>query len=115
MRVFVGSAPEEVERGEVVVRATLEQEGESDCLVRFSVRDTGIGIPESKIGLLFHPFGQVDTSTTRKFGGTGLGLAISRQLAEWMGGEIGATSKEGSGSPRTIRPTGRWRWACSKR
>lgn len=72
MRVFVGSAPEEVERGEVVVRATLEQEGESDCLVRFSVRDTGIGIPESKIGLLFHPFGQVDTSATRKFGGTGL-------------------------------------------
>jgi len=58
--------------GEVAVRATLEEEGESNCLLRFSVRDTGIGIPEDKIGVLFNAFGQVEASTTRKFGGTGL-------------------------------------------
>jgi CheY-like chemotaxis protein/HPt (histidine-containing phosphotransfer) domain-containing protein len=62
------------------------------------VRDTGIGIPEDKIGMLFDKFTQVDASTTRKYGGTGLGLAISKQLAEMMGGAIGATSQEGKGS-----------------
>jgi two-component system sensor histidine kinase/response regulator len=75
---LVGNSIKFTEKGEVAVRATLEQEEESDCLVRFSVRDTGIGIPEDKIGILFHSFSQVDTSTTRKFGGTGLGLAITR-------------------------------------
>jgi CheY-like chemotaxis protein len=67
-------------------------------LLRFSVRDTGIGIPKDKIGLLFDKFSQVDASTTRQYGGTGLGLAISKQLAELMGGEAGACSEEGNGS-----------------
>jgi PAS domain S-box-containing protein len=86
------------ERGEVAVRVALEDETESDCVLRFSVRDTGIGIPEDKLGALFNKFSQVEASTTRKYGGTGLGLAISKQLAELMGGEVGVTSQEGSGS-----------------
>ena len=95
---LVGNAIKFTEKGEVAVRATLEEEGESNCLLRFSVRDTGIGIPEDKIGVLFNAFGQVEASTTRKFGGTGLGLAISKQLAELMGGGVGVTSQEGKGS-----------------
>jgi PAS domain S-box-containing protein len=95
---LVGNAIKFTEKGEVVIRATLEQGDETDCLLRFSVRDTGIGIPESKIGILFDKFTQVDTSTTRRFGGTGLGLAISKQLVEMMGGEIGVTSREEKGS-----------------
>ena len=84
--------------GEVVVRVSLMEENENDVLLRFSVRDTGIGIPDHKIGLLFDKFSQVDASTTRQYGGTGLGLAISKQLAELMGGQAGVCSEEGKGS-----------------
>jgi len=84
--------------GEVAILVSLLSEPEGDVLLRFAVRDTGIGIARDKIHLLFNKFSQVDASTTRQYGGTGLGLAISRQLAEMMHGEAGVVSKEGRGS-----------------
>ncbi len=85
-------------QGEVGIRADLEDETEVEVRVRFTVADTGIGIPRNEQNKLFKSFSQVDSSTTRKFGGTGLGLAISKQLVEMMGGEIGLDSVEGKGS-----------------
>jgi len=95
---LTGNAIKFTQTGEVVIRVILENETEEEVLLRFSVKDTGIGIPEDKMALLFDKFTQVDTSTTRRFGGTGLGLAISKQLAEMMGGKIGINSQEGLGS-----------------
>ena len=95
---LAGNAIKFTEKGEVAVRASLAEAGEYDCVLRFSVRDTGIGIPGDKIATLFEKFSQVDASTTRKYGGTGLGLAISKQLAEMMGGGISVTSHPGKGS-----------------
>ena len=106
---LAGNAVKFTPTGEVVIRVSLEEDegvgyrvqgaGEMETvLLRFSVRDTGIGIPKDKIGLLFDKFRQMDASTTRQYGGTGLGLAISKQLAELMGGEAGACSEEGNGS-----------------
>jgi CheY-like chemotaxis protein/nitrogen-specific signal transduction histidine kinase len=84
--------------GEIVIRASLENEDERNVKIRFSVSDTGIGIPANRQDILFSPFTQVDGSTTRKYGGTGLGLAISKQLTELMGGKIGVESEVGKGS-----------------
>jgi len=85
-------------RGEVVIEVKVESETDDRLKVRVEVQDTGIGIPQDRIGLLFTAFQQVDASTTRRFGGTGLGLAISKRLAELMGGEVGVESVEGRGS-----------------
>ncbi len=85
-------------QGEVVVRVVLISETDDAVFLRFSVRDTGIGIPANKQQMLFASFTQVDASTTRQYGGTGLGLAISKKLVELMGGKIGLESKEGAGS-----------------
>jgi CheY-like chemotaxis protein len=92
------SPPLFTHQGGVVVRVGLLSESEAEVMLRFTVRDTGIGIPANKLPLLFTCFTQVDASTTRQYGGTGLGLAISKKLVELLGGEIGAESKEGEGS-----------------
>lgn len=93
-----GNAIKFTDRGEVVIGVTLVGREDRAVILRFSVRDTGIGIPEEIATRLFRPFEQADSSTTRRFGGTGLGLAISSRLVELMGGEIGVDSVPGQGS-----------------
>ncbi|GIU48340.1 histidine kinase [Shewanella sairae] len=86
------------EQGEVLLSISqLEQVGKQ-VVLKFSVRDSGIGLTEEQRNKLFKSFSQADTSTTRRYGGTGLGLAISKQLVELMGGEIGVESQFGNGS-----------------
>ena len=95
---LMGNAIKFTHLGEVVLRVSMVENLEEEVLLRFTVRDTGIGIPEDKIAWLFNKFSQVDASITRQYGGSGLGLAISKQLAELMGGTVGVRSEEGSGS-----------------
>jgi PAS domain S-box-containing protein len=109
---LVGNAIKFTEQGEVIVVVQrwgaddLEDPGSRTCHLRFSVRDTGIGIPPEKRKLIFEAFAQADHSTTRKYGGTGLGLSIASQLAELMGGRIWVESEVGKGS--TFHVTGRF-------
>lgn len=86
------------DRGTVTLALEVVSRGELDLRVRFSVTDTGIGIPEDDLYRLFQSFSQVDGADARRYGGTGLGLAISKQLVELMGGEIGVESTRGVGS-----------------
>ncbi|NCC25756.1 MAG: PAS domain S-box protein, partial [Deltaproteobacteria bacterium] len=95
---LAGNAVKFTERGEVSIGAELLEQCGPEALIRFAVRDTGIGIPADKQETLFKKFTQADASVTRKYGGTGLGLAISRRLAKLMGGDIGLSSIEGRGS-----------------
>ena len=95
---LTGNAVKFTSKGEVVIRAEREEGPEGEPWIRFSVRDTGIGIPADRQEGIFEAFQQVDGSTTRRFGGTGLGLAICSQLVELMRGEIGLESELGFGS-----------------
>ncbi len=95
---LIGNALKFTDHGEVGLRVFVEKSDAKESTLHFCVTDTGIGIPEQKLKLIFEPFTQADTSTTRKYGGTGLGLTISSRLVEMMGGRIWVESESGKGS-----------------
>ena len=95
---YVGNAIKFTERGEVRVRAEMQQRADGDPLIRIEVQDSGVGLSEAQIARLFQSFNQVDNSATRRHDGTGLGLALSKQLAGLMGGEVGVSSRVAEGS-----------------
>jgi signal transduction histidine kinase/HPt (histidine-containing phosphotransfer) domain-containing protein/ActR/RegA family two-component response regulator len=102
---LVGNAIKFTRQGSVTVTAEVVPQPtnppthqSTHQLLRFAVRDTGIGIPQDKLGAIFEDFSQANTSTTREFGGTGLGLSIARNLVQLHGGQLGVTSEEGQGS-----------------
>ena len=99
---LAGNAIKFTASGEVVVRVETEACSQDNCVLRFTVSDTGIGIPGDKLDLIFEPFTQVDASASRTYGGTGLGLSISARLVKMMGGSIFVTSAPGAGSTFTF-------------
>jgi signal transduction histidine kinase/CheY-like chemotaxis protein/HPt (histidine-containing phosphotransfer) domain-containing protein len=95
---LLGNSLKFTDRGSLEVWVEADPEDRRPGCLRFVITDTGIGIPEDKLDLVFESFTQADSSTTRRYGGTGLGLAISKQLVELMGGRIWVESRVGSGS-----------------
>jgi PAS domain S-box-containing protein len=95
---LVGNAIKFTDEGEVALKVRVDSEEGSERILHFTVSDTGAGIPPEKLKLIFEPFSQADTSTTRKYGGTGLGLSISVRLVEMMSGKIWVESEVGRGS-----------------
>jgi signal transduction histidine kinase/CheY-like chemotaxis protein len=95
---LIGNAVKFTRQGEVALKVLLHATEGADCLLHFIVSDTGIGIPPEKQKMIFEPFSQADSSTTRKYGGTGLGLTITSRLVAMMGGKIWVESEQGHGS-----------------
>jgi PAS domain S-box-containing protein len=95
---LIGNAIKFTSQGEIVVTVSVAPASDGEREIRFSVRDSGIGIPQDKLETIFEEFTQADVSTTRRYGGTGLGLAISRRLVHFMGGELMARSDDVRGS-----------------
>jgi len=95
---LLNNAVKFTEKGKITISISSRAIEGGDHEIHFAVKDTGIGIPEDKLGRLFQSFSQVDASTRRRYGGTGLGLAISKKLAEIMGGKMWALSEVGKGS-----------------
>ncbi|MFO1470778.1 MAG: ATP-binding protein [Turneriella sp.] len=95
---LTGNALKFTNKGTVLVRITASDHRKGKILLKFAIRDTGIGLSEPELERIFLPFMQADSSTARKFGGTGLGLTISKQLVEKMGGFLWVESKLGEGS-----------------
>ena len=95
---LTGNALKFTQKGEIYIKAELDEDLGDRVRIYFSVKDTGIGIPHDKKASIFESFSQADGSTTRKYGGTGLGTTISKQLVEMMGGKLGLESEEGKGS-----------------
>ncbi|MBF0431926.1 MAG: response regulator [Fibrobacteria bacterium] len=95
---LISNAIKFTEKGFITVGVTILKNSETKVKLRFSVKDSGIGIPQNLVDQLFQPFNQADISVTRKYGGTGLGLSICRQLIDLMNGEIKVESAEGVGS-----------------
>ncbi len=95
---LVGNAIKFSDEGEVALKVDVEKSEVNTCMLRFTVTDTGIGIPPEKCDLIFQPFSQADNSTTRRYGGTGLGLTISTRLVKMMGGKIWVESEVGRGT-----------------
>ena len=121
---LVGNAVKFTEKGHVLIELEPQTSADGTSQFRFSVQDTGIGIPADKVEAIFGRFSQADASTTRRYGGTGLGLAIGKQLVELMDGTIGVTSEPANGStfwfilplpldPNAPCPAGA-RWPTSK-
>jgi CheY-like chemotaxis protein len=95
---LVGNAIKFTNEGEVAMKVEVKSQADDNRTLQFTVSDTGIGILREKQALVFNPFSQADTSTTRKYGGTGLGLTISARLVELMGGRIWLESEVGRGT-----------------
>lgn len=99
---FLSNAAKFTENGEITLRIIRESDVAGDSMV-FMVSDTGIGMDQKQLGMVFEPFTQADASTTRKYGGTGLGLTVNREFARLMGGEVSAKSSPGKGATFTVR------------
>ncbi|MEN9352780.1 MAG: hypothetical protein RL318_105 [Fibrobacterota bacterium] len=95
---LLGNAFKFTDKGDVILSVEMLEDRGDALLLKFSIRDTGIGLTQEQQGRLFQAFSQADDSNSRKYGGTGLGLAISKRLAELMGGSIGVESETGKGS-----------------
>ena len=95
---YANNAVKFTEKGSIVIAARVVEHTDTDVLLRFSVRDTGVGLTDEQMSRLFQSFSQADSSTTRRFGGTGLGLSIAKNLAQLMGGNVGVRSSLGQGS-----------------